>query len=391
MYDFLKRTWAEINLDNIIHNFNVIRSAAGTKLCCVIKADAYGHGAVELARLYEQLGADFFAVSNIEEALELRSAGAKLPILILGYTPPTYATALAQGDISQAVTSYEYARELSHCACQSGVTVKAHIAVDTGMSRIGIVCQHVGEENAADEAYKIFSLDGISVEGMFTHFAVADEKDEGKAFTENQCACFRYIIKALADKGVDTAHLICHCANSAATMDYPDCGMSMVRAGIILYGLAPSKKLAGQCDLRACMEIKATVSQVKRVYPGMTIGYGRTFTVTEPMTIATVPIGYADGYIRGIANSGYMVVNGKRAKIVGRICMDQCMIDVTHAGEVHEGDTVTVLGGGVTADDVADFTGTINYEVVCLVGKRVPRVYVRGGETVGVKGLYFNS
>ncbi len=395
MSDFLKRTWAEINLDNIEHNYNVIRSMLkGSMLCCVIKADAYGHGAVALANLYESLGADYFAVSNIEEALELRQNGITLPILILGYTPPMYAKELAENNISQTVISYEYALKLSACAVQSNVTVKVHIKIDTGMSRIGIVCQSTESEVPVDEAYKVFSLRSILVEGIFTHFAVADEGNGGREFTQRQHDCLICVIDGLKSRGVDTSKLICHCANSAAIIDYSRYGMNMVRAGIILYGLMPSKECGYGAALQRilpAMEIKAAVSQVKRVLPGMTVSYGRTFTVTEPMTIATVPIGYADGYIRNIAQRGYMMVNGKKAKILGRICMDQCMIDVTHAGEVRDGDVVTVMGQGVSADDIADFTGTISYETVCLVGKRVPRVYLRGGEVAEVKGLYFNS
>lgn len=393
MNSYFKRTWAEVNLDNIEHNYNVIRSQISekTKLCCVIKADAYGHGSLELAQLYERLGADFFAVSNLEEALELRIGGITLPVLILGYTPASYAKELAENNISQAVFSVEYAKELSESAKSLDVCVKVHLKIDTGMSRIGIMCQDIERDNAPTQALEIFDLDGLEVTGIFTHFAVSDEKDEGKEYTEHQLECFRYVISALKENGIDTENIICHCANSAAIMDYSDAQIDMVRAGIILYGLAPSGKLKGQLDLRPAMEIKSVVAHIKEIKEGTTVSYGRTFTADKKMKIVTVPIGYADGYIRNLANDAYMIVGGQKAKVVGRICMDQCMIDVTDIDDVKVGDVVTVVGKvgdtEISTDDVASWTGTINYEVVCLVGKRVPRVYIKHNEVTTVKGL----
>ena len=393
MDNYFRRTWAQISLNRIEHNYKVIREQISdrTKLCCVIKADAYGHGALEFAELYEQLGADFFAVSNLEEALQLRIGGIKLPILILGYTPASYAKELSDNNISQAILSLEYAKELSESAKTFGVCVKSHIKIDTGMSRIGIMCQDTKRDNAPEEVMEIFSLSNLEIEGIFTHFAVSDEKESGAEYTLHQIECFEYIINSLKENGIDTDKIIKHCSNSAAIMDYKSAHMDMVRAGIILYGLSPSSKLKGQIALKPAMEIKSVVAHIKDVEAGTTISYGRTFEAEKKMKIATVPIGYADGYIRNLANDAYMIVKGKKAKVVGRICMDQCMIDISEIEGVKVGDTVTVVGKTgnteITMDDVASWTGTINYEVVCLVGKRVPRVYVRDKEVTAVTSL----
>lgn len=393
MDNYFRRTWAEIDLNRIEHNFKLIKKqlSVGTKMCCVIKADAYGHGALELAALYERLGASFFAVSNLEEALELRMGGIKTPILILGFTPASYVCELSDYNISQAVFSVEYAQELSEYAQSMNVTVKAHIKVDTGMSRIGLMCQNTETDTPVKDAVEIASLDGLSVEGIFTHFAVSDEKEEGRDYTEHQIDCFNYIINGMKENGFDTDKIIKHCSNSAAIMDYKNANMDMVRAGIILYGLAPSGKLKGQLELKPAMEIKSVIAHIKEIEPGTTVSYGRTFTADKKLKIATVPIGYADGYIRNLAESAYMIVCGKKAKVIGRICMDQCMIDVTDIKNVRVGDTVIVVGKSgkyeISMDDVASWTGTINYEVACLVGKRVPRVYIKNKEVTAVKGL----
>ena len=393
MDEYFRRTWAEINLNKVEHNYNVIRGCTkpGVKLCCVIKADAYGHGAKELAALYEKLGADFFAVSNLEEAIELRRASITTPILILGYTPAQYAKTLANNNITQAIVSSDYAKELSRCALEQGVTVSAHLKLDTGMSRIGIMCQEPSHDDALGEALEIVSLGGIEITGAFTHFAVSDEKEEGLEYTKHQIDCFKGFCEALKEKSAVGEGFICHCSNSAAIMDYACAHMDMVRAGIILYGLSPSDKLKGQIDLRPAMQIKSVIAHIKTIAPGTSISYGRTFTAEHEMVIATVPIGYADGYIRSFGKQAHMIVGGKLAKVVGRICMDQCMIDITGIENVHVGDTVTVIGtsGGceISMDDAASWAGTINYEVACLVGKRVPRVYIQDREVTSVKGL----
>lgn len=387
--NMVKRTWAEISLNAIEHNYNVIRNkvADDTKVCCVIKADGYGHGAVELSQVYEKLGADFFAVSNIDEGIEIRKSGSKLPIVILGYTPVSEAENLAEYDISQAVFSLEYAKELSEKCVEEDCICKMHIKVDSGMSRIGFMCQEFPrDEYSIEEICEACCLPNLEVEGLFTHFCVSDEDAEGREFTNKQYENFIHVRDSLKKRGVDIS--VVHCSNSGAIEDYPETCCDMVRAGIILYGLAPSSKLADRLDLVPAMTLKTVVAFVKEVQKGATISYGRTFTADRKMKIATVPIGYADGFIRQNAKDGYMMVNGKKAKIVGRICMDQTMLDVTDIEDVKTGDEVVVFGTGEngepTADSLAKNTGTINYETVCLVGKRVPRIYIKDGKIENV-------
>lgn len=387
--NMVKRTWAEISLNAIEHNYNVIRNkvADDTKVCCVIKADGYGHGAVELSQIYEKLGADFFAVSNIDEGIEIRKSGSKLPIVILGYTPVSEAKNLAEYDISQAVFSLEYAKELSEKCVEEDCICKMHVKVDSGMSRIGFMCQEFPrDEYSIEEICEACCLPNLEVEGLFTHFCVSDEDAEGREFTNKQYENFIHVRDSLKKRGVDIS--VVHCSNSGAIEDYPETCCDMVRAGIILYGLAPSSKLADRLDLVPAMTLKTVVAFVKEVQKGATISYGRTFTADRKMKIATVPIGYADGFIRQNAKDGYMTVNGKKAKIVGRICMDQTMLDVTDIEDVKTGDEVVVFGTGEngepTADSLAENTGTINYETVCLVGKRVPRIYIKDGKIENV-------
>lgn len=387
--NMVKRTWAEISLNAIEHNYNVIRNkvADDTKVCCVIKADGYGHGAVELSQIYEKLGADFFAVSNIDEGIEIRKSGSKLPIVILGYTPVSETENLAEYDISQAVFSLEYAKELSEKCVEEDCICKMHIKVDSGMSRIGFMCQEFPrDEYSIEEICEACCLPNLEVEGLFTHFCVSDEDAEGREFTNKQYENFIHVRDSLKKRGVDIS--VVHCSNSGAIEDYPETCCDMVRAGIILYGLAPSSKLVDRLDLVPAMTLKTVVAFVKEVQKGATISYGRTFTADRKMKIATVPIGYADGFIRQNAKDGYMMVNGKKAKIVGRICMDQTMLDVTDIEDVKTGDEVVVFGTGEngepTADSLAENTGTINYETVCLVGKRVPRIYIKDGKIENV-------
>ena len=383
---FTRRLWAEINMDSVKHNYEVIRSeiGEGVKLCCVVKADAYGHGAVEVCKLYHELGADFFAVSNLDEALELRRADVTEPILILGYTPADRCRDLSRRNISQAVYSLDYARELSHECEKHGVEVKAHIKIDTGMSRIGFVCQEFPRDDySIKEIKEACTLPNIITEGVFTHFAVADEGENGEEHTMHQYSCFMHAVDTLAQQGVHFE--IRHCSNSGAIMDYPSMRLDMVRAGIILYGYAPSGAMRRPLDLRPAMRLKTLISHVKTVKAGTTVSYGRTFTADRDMRIATVPVGYADGYIRAYAKDGYMFVwdktkkFGKNCRIIGRICMDQTMLDVTEFPEAEVGNVVVVFGNGndgePTAEDVASWGNTISYEVLCAVSKRVPRLY----------------
>jgi len=383
---FTRRLWAEINMNSVRENYETIRAriGEGVKLCCVVKADAYGHGAVEVCKLYHELGVDFLAVSNLDEALELRRADITEPILILGYTPANRCRDLSRQNISQAVYGLDYARELSEECEKHGVEVKAHIKLDTGMSRIGFVCQEFPRDNdSIKEIKEACTLSRIIPEGVFTHFAVADEGENGEDFTKKQYECFSHTVDSLEEQGVHFE--IRHCSNSGAIMDYPSMRLDMVRAGIILYGYAPSDCMRTQLDLKPAMRLKTLISHVKTVKAGTTVSYGRTFTADRDMRIATVPVGYADGYIRAYAKEGYMFVwdptkkFGKNCPIIGRICMDQTMLDVTDFPEAEVGNVVVVFGNGndgePTAEDVARWGGTISYEVLCAVSKRVPRLY----------------
>ncbi len=389
MSSFLRRTWAEVDIDAVKHNFKEIRKAVSpdAKIMCVIKADAYGHGAIFLGKLYEELGAGYFAVSNIEEALQLRENGITLPVLILGFTPACMAKELADNNISQAVFSEEYAKELSDEALKNDVNVKIHIKLDTGMSRIGFMYQNKERDgDSVSQIERACKFSNLSCEGIFTHFAVSDEADEGREETLRQFDCFSSAVNKLREDGFEFP--IVHCSNSGAIIDYKQAHFNCVRAGIILYGLSPSAKLSQKLDLRPAMQIKSVIAQVKTVEPGTPVSYGGTFVTAQPTKIATVPIGYADGYTRNLGNRAYMTVKGKKAPIIGRVCMDQLMLDVSDIENVRSGDEVTVIGDGsdntMSFDEMAELTGTINYELVCLVGKRVPRVYIHHGKNVGV-------
>lgn len=382
----LRRTWAEVDLAAAEYNFNIIREKAkGSRVCCVVKADGYGHGAKVLSKLYESLGADYLAVSNIDEAEELRDFGINLPILILGYTPVHDAKRLLKLNLTQAVYSLDFAKALSERCCELNGTLKVHIKIDTGMSRIGFMCQSFPRDNSSvNEIFEACSLKGLQAEGIMAHFSVADEGEEGRAYTEKQLENFEYTVKALKEKGVEFD--IIHHANSAGTEDYENAHKTMVRAGIILYGLAPSPKLQGALPLMPLMTLKTSVASVKKIYKGTTVSYGRTFEAEEDMTVATVTIGYADGYFRDFSNKGYMLLKGKKCKILGRVCMDQTIIDVSGIEDVKIGDEVIVFSAteSPTADDLAKFADTINYEVICAVSKRVPRYYHKNGQIVDV-------
>lgn len=380
---FQKRTWAEINLDAAVHNFNIIREKVnnGTKLCCVVKANGYGHGAVQLSRLYEQLGADYLAVSNIEEGLQIRKAGIELPILILGYTDPRCAKQLSDNNISQCVFSYEYGKKLSEYAVKFDVEVNIHIKMDTGMGRIGFKCNH----ESWNSIIKICNLPNLKHEGIFTHFAVADEGDNGKEYTEEQFRKFNETIDFLVARGV--SFQIRHCANSAGIFDYPEMHLDMVRAGIVLYGLQPSGALHNPGDLHPVMTLKTIIDHIKEVQFGDCISYGRDFKAEHTMKVATIPIGYADGLWRSnFRNHMTFEVEGCCASLIGRVCMDQCMIDITDIPTAAIDSIVTIYGenGKNTVDQVAKANETINYEIVCALGERVPRIYKRNANTVEI-------
>lgn len=385
---FVKRTWVEINLDYMKENFNQIKKYVGNevKIMCVVKADAYGHGVEYASRELEECGADWFAVSNIEEAIQLRKYGINKSILILGYTPVEMVEKLYNFNISQAILSYEYACKIIESCREKRVKIKGHIKLDTGMNRIGFPCQSLDDIEKSSEWIKsIYNSPELKLEGIFTHFAVSDLPNNGKGFTEFQFNNFMSLIHKLENKNVHIE--LKHCCNSGGIIDYPEMKLDMVRAGVILYGLSPSSDLKGKIDIKPSMELKTVISQIKKIKRGMTISYGRTFTALKDMVVATVPIGYADGYSRNLSNKSEMLVCGKRAHVLGRICMDQLMLDVTDIEGVKEGSEVTVFGcqgnENISVDELAKLIGTINYEIVCLIGKRVPRVYYKSGEIIG--------
>lgn len=384
MFKEFRPLWAEIDLDNFSHNVKTIKGLLdeNTEYISVIKADGYGHGAVELAEVCLENGVKMFAVSMLDEALELRKAGIDNSILILGYTPSNMADVIVRNSISQTCFSYELAEALSHAAVKYGTIARVHIALDTGMGRIGFL----PDENSADEVKRISMLPGVRIEGLFTHFAVADEAD--KEYTFRQAEKYQNFVKMLKDRGVEAE--LKHTSNSAAIIDLPELQMNAVRPGIIQYGLYPSDEvLKSRADLKPVMSVKANIVHIKEVEAGTSISYGRKFITERKGRIATLPIGYADGYTRLLFGKAKVIVNGSFAPVVGRICMDQCMIDVTDVKDVNVGDEVILMGTdgnlSITADDIAYMLGTISYEVVCMFSKRIPRVYLRGGKIVRVK------
>lgn len=372
MTKFLRRTWAEIDKNALIHNFNIIKQTAKTPVCAVVKADAYGHGVGIVAPVLQKAGADFFAVSNIEEAVELRDIGITKPILILGYTPCEYAHELADYNISQCVYSLEYANELSNQAKKYDLKIKIHIKLDTGMSRIGFDCRS-DSLSGVNDAVESAALDGFELEGIFTHFAESDRNAKQEdGFTDMQYNRFCKAVDILTSNGLKPK--LRHCCNSAALCQDESKHLDMCRAGIILYGLTPSPDLKLPQDFIPVMSFKSVVSQVKEICEGDTVSYGRTFKAPKNMTVATVSAGYADGYSRLLSNRGYVLINGKRANIIGRVCMDQFCVDVTDIPNVKRDDEVLLFGKELPAEELADIIGTINYELVCAVSNRVQRI-----------------
>ena len=377
MKPYLKRAWAEVSLSRLRKNMEIIRglNSDSTEIMAVVKADAYGHGYDRVCHcLAEECGIRYFAVSNLDEALAVRQLCPDADILILGYTPPEYAHEISENNIIQGVVSMEYAQSLcKNCSEKVG----CHIKIDTGMGRIGLRYDEPAE--CAEEIIRICGVEGLSVEGIYTHFAVADSDDpDNISYTDRQQAYITDTYDELVKRGVKLRHM--HFMNSAATCYRNDSRSTLSRAGIIIYGLHPDISLDIPEGLEPVMELKAVISQVKTVPAGTCISYGRTFVSDREMRIATVTIGYADGYSRLLSSKGEILVHGKRCRIVGRVCMDQLMIDVSGVPEAESGDIVTLIGRDgddiITADELASVYGTIGYEVVCGISKRVPRIYI---------------
>ena len=378
-----KRTWAEVNLDAIAHNIREIRKITNpnAQIMAVVKADAYGHGFLEVTKTLLENGADRLAVAVLQEGKQLRSRGVTVPILILGASSEETCEDLINFEITPSVFTYEFAKALSYEAEKKEKVTKIHIKIDTGMSRIGFLAGDNNEE-IAQEIIKISRLPYIEIEGIFSHFAASDEYDT--SYTHMQFDRFMDVCQKLEAKGLHIP--IKHICNSAGIMMYPEMHLDMVRPGVILYGMYPSDEVdKSRLNLIPAMTLKSTVTHVKEVEEGRGVSYGREY-ITEGITkIATVPIGYADGYLRKLAKHGKMIVNGKLVPIIGRICMDQCMIDVTNVNNIDRGDEVIIFGEkGVTIDDLAEWLETINYEVSCVIGKRIPRIYTKDGKAVKV-------
>lgn len=374
----MKRTWAEVDFDKLAHNYHALRglAPAGTKYLGLVKADAYGHGAVPVAKKLEELGADYLGVACLDEAIEVREAGVKTPILILGCTSSIYAAELVKYNITQACYDLEYAKELSAGAQKAGGTITVHIQCDTGMTRLGFMCHEDTMEKSASEIIEAVKLPGLKAEGIFTHFSDSDGSEE---YTMLQFGRFQDIIQRVRDLGYEFE--IRHCANSAATLLYPATYLDMIRPGIVQFGHFPDTKMDhALCDLVPVLELKSRVATVRDVPANTPVSYGRTNTLTRPSRLAVIPVGYGDGFCRGFSNKLTVLINGKKLPIVGRICMDMCMVDVTDAPDVKEGDVAILYGSDGTSDQPveagAEIMNTISYELLCVLTKRIPRIYL---------------
>ena len=373
MDDLRKRTWAEINLANIRHNYLSIRSRLpeGCRFLGVVKADAYGHGAVQVSRLLQDAGADYLAVAGLDEAMELRQNGIFLPILILGHTPPEYTETLIRNDITQAVTCLAKAEEYSREASRLGRTLRIHIKVDTGMSRLGFLCAGPHFDDGVENILYACSLPGLESEGIFTHFAVSDEPgDDNEAYTRAQFGLFLRVIDAVKERGVSFA--IRHCANSGAVLHYPEMALDMVRPGLLLYGYGDE---SGTLDLRPCMRLMTRITTIKHYESGTSVSYGRRFVTDKLTRMAVLGIGYADGLPRACSNRCSFYIAGGYAPQRGSICMDMCMADVTDLPDAAVDGEVEIFGEHCDIRLLSEAAQTIPYELLCAVNKRVPRVY----------------
>ena len=375
MDKLLRRVWAEIDLDTLDSNIAEIKKAAGGKpIMAVVKADAYGHSADIIAKELWKQGIKSYAVSNVLEAIDLRKTVPDAQIVIFGYCDEEWQPEIAEGDFEQTAASLEHAKMLSDYASAHGTKIKVHIKVNTGMNRVGI--------DTAEELHEILSLDGLEVKGVYTHFAVADSSDPSDiAYTNEQQKKLNAVAAEAKEKGIPV-----YSRNSGGILYHPEFGGDMVRSGIITYGCMPNTALAVPLDIKPVMRLRAAVCQLKTVPAGTAVSYGRTYVTEKETVLAVIPAGYADGYSRGLSNKGAAYINGQRAPIAGRVCMDQMKADVTGL-DVRVGDTAELYSDAIDeikADNIADMLGTIGYELLCLVSKRVPRVSVRNGKIMEV-------
>ena len=386
-----QRVWAEVDLDAIWENMVHMKEniAENTKILAVIKTDGYGHGGVPIAKMLEQLDFMFgYAAATYEEAHVLREAGVKKPILILGYTFPYCYEELIREEIRPAVYRRDTVEELAAAAAKVGKKAKVHIKVDTGMGRIGIT----PDEEGLEFVRFLIEHPELEVEGIFTHFAKSDETDKTSA--NHQLELFQDFIKKIqTELGITIP--VKHCSNSAAILEMPQANMDMVRAGITTYGLYPSEEVSKDIvPLRAAMSLYSHIVYCKMIHAGQSVRYGGLFTAQKDTRVATIPVGYGDGYPRSLSGRGYVLIHGKRAPILGRVCMDQFMVDISEIPEAMDGDKVTLLGMDgterITAEELGELSGRFNYEFVCDLGKRIPRVYIQHGEITEVRDYFEN-
>ncbi len=376
------RIQADIDLDAFRFNLDSIKKNINenTQIITVLKADGYGHGAVPLAKEAEKEERVWgIAVATVEEALELRRGGIKKPLLILGYTYQEDYDLIAAEELRPTVFKLSMAQELSQAALRKNKTIKIHIKIDTGMSRIG----YRDLEKSVPEILEISRLPGLEIEGLFTHFARADEREKAPAY--QQLEKYQAFQKALKEAGLKIP--LCHCSNSAGIIRIPEANMDAVRAGIILYGLYPSEEVEKEpVPLKPLMTLKSHIAYIKTLEPGVQISYGGTYTTQKETRVATIPVGYADGYARSLSNKGWVLIRGKKAPILGRVCMDQFMVDVTDIPEARELDEVILLGKSqdqqITMEELGELSGRFNYEFACCISKRVPRIYFKGGKAI---------
>lgn len=386
-----QRVWAEVDLDAIWENMVHMKEniAENTKILAVIKTDGYGHGGVPIAKMLERLDFMFgYAAATYEEAHVLREAGVKKPILILGYTFPYCYEELIREEIRPAVYRRDTVEELAAAAAKVGKKAKVHIKVDTGMGRIGIT----PDEEGLEFVRFLIEHPELEVEGIFTHFAKSDEADKTSA--NHQLELFQnFIDKIQTELGITIP--VKHCSNSAAILEMPQANMDMVRAGITTYGLYPSEEVSKDIvPLRAAMSLYSHIVYCKMIHAGQSVSYGGLFTAQKDTRVATIPVGYGDGYPRSLSGRGYVLIHGKRAPILGRVCMDQFMVDISEIPEAMDGDKVTLLGMDgterITAEELGELSGRFNYEFVCDLGKRIPRVYIQHGEITEVRDYFEN-
>ncbi len=372
------RTWAEVSLDNLAHNYRTLRDMLpeGCRFLGLVKANAYGHGIGQIGRKLQKLGCDMLAVACLDEAMELRRVGVTAPILCLGQTPPQFAHLLLECDVIQTISDFETGRAMSDAARAMGKNLKVHIKLDTGMTRLGFWWQEGEHDKSLEEITVLCRLPGLEIEGLFTHFADAAT---GEEYTMEQFSRFQQARNALEERGI--TFKICHCAASGAVLNYPCTYLDMVRPGILLYGYYPDATLVKKRvpELLPVLTLKSRISVVREVPAGTPVSYGCSVRLERDSRLAVLPIGYGDGFSRQFSNQMQVLIHRQRCPVVGRVCMDMCMVDVTDLPQVHAGDVAVIYGRGGLLEEGAELAGTIPYELLCNVNPRVPRVYLDSG------------